>query len=80
MNDKYDSASILNEDQVRGTIAFMAAPMSSLALAIAQDYIQIQCAWCGISMGFKPSRGATQYNISHGMCQECASKIGIGER
>jgi hypothetical protein len=46
-----------------------------LARAIAQNYIQIKCAWCGLDMGFRPANGAIQYGVSHGICPDCIPKM-----
>ena len=57
-------------------VAFPVSDFSSMASAIARNYLQVRCAWCGIELGFKPANGATQQGISHGMCSDCLARIG----
>ena len=74
MNIKSGSVSVIKKN-----FAMPAAlPISSddnLALAIARNYLQVKCAWCGADMGFKPTDGAAQYGVSHGICLDCVPKM-----
>ncbi len=74
MNMKDGSVSIIKEHFTPPAVLRI-SDNDNLAVAIARNYLQIKCAWCGLDMGFKPANGLTQYSVSHGICPDCVPKM-----
>jgi hypothetical protein len=72
MSTKHNSPDALDQDL---SVAFPASISNGVAAAIAQTYVQVVCAWCGLALGFKPTDGLDKPRISHGICNDCVPKM-----